>query len=252
MRRALAFAVAMPALPLLAWLVCLGAWLSALLLLAAAAPLLVRRTPRAALAGALLLAGAVAGGVPHREYARCVVALDARVERDGPEALRPPELLAVWGLNAALAAGGLGAGLPEAARETLHMALPGPHVRTFHSDFALRSPRVRGAILTMLQGLPAASPTTLDEHDPARVPLADRVVAWKGYFNERDSPRVALALNPVRISGTAQRGKGGTRLSLVARVDVVYPDHGVTQLPLLGPVPYRLLWSLQQRGWLFP
>jgi hypothetical protein len=72
----------------------------------------------------------------------------------GPAGFSSRDLAAVYGWNLALSAGGFLVGFDEVAWETLSLTRAGPRVRVWESAFALRSPRVRQAVLEMARDLP--------------------------------------------------------------------------------------------------
>ena len=188
--------------------------------------------------------------VPFHEYASQVATLHARVQRDGPDALRERDLLALYGLNGVVGAAGLAVGFPEVARETWALAVLTESDRSHTSDFAMRSPRIRGAVADMVS-------VDLAEPSGDEVGLSPRRLSWGGSYGGSESTRVALALDgPSTLSGTAYRYGERWRLDLVATLRVRYPAGWSQEVGRVGGVPVvvdeGLFWALQQRGWLHP
>lgn len=187
---------------------------------------------RAAVAVAWLVAAGFGWWVPLFEYQDRVDGLAAKLDRGGPEALDARDLSGVWLLNLGMAAGGLLVGFPEVAMETTLLAVPGPEVRRFESDFAMASPRVRAA----------AAGIARDGRS--------REVAFT--YHDHTDARVGLALNVLALEGACEEG----RLALVGRVDVDYPARG--RLPLFVArgraiaIDEALFHALEVRGWMFP
>ena len=154
----------------------------------------------------------------------------------------------VWVLNMGMALSGSVLGLPEVALETAWLALPdGDGVRRLPSDFAMGSPGVRRAIRGQVEALPARP-----DHPRALRPQEVRFP----YDPSRESLRVALALNPVTLSGRAVPAGEGWRLELEARVPVRYPSRYLLVLFELDGrtigIEEGLYGRLQDEGWLFP
>lgn len=207
-----------------------------------------------ALRGVVLAAIGVAllawGHVALREFQDSVDDLSRQIRTQGAESLAFEQRAGIYGLNVVMGIGGFAAGYPEAARETLMLAVSGPAVRHWGSDFALRSPRVCRAIQQMIAEAEAT--------DGDSVQLTERTVSWPQYGFGQDSLRVALALNsPLVLQGTASRVGGRWRLDLVGSARVEYPEKG--RISLLGNVHGReialeegLFHALQDVGWLHP
>jgi len=170
----------------------------------------------------------------------------------GPTGFSPPALAALYGWNLTLAAGGFVVGFDEVARETLALTRAGPRERVWESAFALRSPKVRQAVVEMARDLPR------EARDGARHTLPTRTVAWTEYSTASDSLRVALALNsPLVLSGVAERRNRTWWMDLRARAAIAYPRSALLRIgPVLGSDPLTfdegLFWVLQERGWLHP
>jgi len=201
-----------------------AALVAALLLLTAGAPLLVRDIQRQLDA----LAGRLYGG-----------------------GLRTGDRVRVAGLNLAMGLGGLAVGYREVAAETLWLFFPGEPKRVWHSDFAMGSPRVRRALRELLEEARRRG------EGRTHLQLPPRGIAWSPGDLERDSPRVALALNsPLRLEATAYRQAGGWRLEVRGRVAVRYPRRSRTLLGRLFDqelvIEEGLFADLQHAGWLHP
>lgn len=188
----------------------------------------------------LLLPAAAAWKTPLREYAAATADLGHRRADLGTT-----DLLGIWGLNLLMGAGGHAAGLPEVARETWLLAVPTDQVRVRASDFAMRSPKVRGAVAQMAAQARQRGPG----------PLRPQRITWSSYAT--DSPRVSLALNcPLELRGEAVEVAGVLFLSLTAACHVAYPQRAQLTLGRVDDTVLRvdegLLWELQERGWLHP
>jgi hypothetical protein len=157
----------------------------------------------------------------------------------------------VAALNVAMGLGGLAVGYREVAAETLWMFVPGAPERVWHSDFAMGSPLVRRAVRELLDEARRRG------GGRQRLELGPRSIAWSRRDLERDSRRVALALNsPLRLEATAHRQAEGWRLELRGRAAVRYPRRSRT---LLGRffgqefvIEEGLFAALQDAGWLHP
>jgi hypothetical protein len=190
------------------------------------------------------------GHVALMEFQDSVDGLSHQIRHEGAESLAFEQRAGIYGLNVVMGIGGYAVGYPEAARETLMLAVPGPLVRHWGSEFALRSPRVCDAVQQMIAEAEAT--------DADSVQLTERSVSWPQYGFGQDSLRVALALNcPLVIQGTASRAGGRWRLDLVGSARVEYPDSG--RVSLLGQVHGReialeegMFHALQDVGWLHP
>lgn len=241
--RAVAGAVAGLGAAVVAWALLLGVFvLAAWAAVAAGLALALARAPNrrdAAAAGAWVVIGAVLVPLVVWEAAGRLDALAAKKERDGPEAFDRRDLAAIWGLNLGMAAGGFAVGFPEVACETLLLATPGPEVRDFHGDFAMRSPRVRRAVAAMAADVRAG-------RAPAR-----RRVDWPSYAEPDESLRVALALNaPLYLDGAVT---DDGRLAVLGSAEIAYPRRARLRFGrLLGRelvLDEGLFWVLQERGW---
>ncbi|HUB08749.1 MAG TPA: hypothetical protein VMB50_17205 [Myxococcales bacterium] len=235
------------------WLCVFGTPLLASAALVSAALLLpLRRCRRARFAAlGLGLAGSVAFASSfERDLGTRLLEL---ARRKDAATLTFRDRLGLYGLNAVMGAGGWLAGFPEVAGETLALAWPGPPVRTWSSDFAMGSPRVRSALGKALAALPPSPEGT-------EVELATLRIAWPTYSRDEDSMRVALALNsPFFLGGRARRtGQGrGWVVDLTGTAVVAYPHRFFLPLGVLPDgqpwgLDEGLFWALQRAGWLHP
>lgn len=245
-------------LPLAAWLFILGMPQSGVFVsLAALTPLMARLRPSLASRGRMLLIPALLVSaflfwkIPAREFQGALQHLRNKKEQAGPSSFSTRDKLGVYGLNVIMALGGFVAGFPEVAQETLSLCLQGPSTRTWHSDFAMRSPKVRAKIRQLIEF--ADNQGSVEQ--PLTLPTAS--IAWRSYSMSSDSARVALALNsPLVLGGTAHREGAHWRLELVGRARAEYPRRSL--LPLFSLEGERveldegLFWVLQENGWLHP
>ncbi len=179
--------------------------------------------------------------------------LDAMAERLAANGWRlsTPERVRVATLNLAMGLGGYALGYPEVASETLWMFVPGPRVREWRSDFAMESPLVRQNVRELLE--------EARRHGRAEGPvkLSRRRVLWTKRHLERDSRRVALALNsPLFLDAVAYPEGEGWRLEIQGRAAVRYPHRNRVPLGRLFGQPLvieeGLFAALQEAGWLHP
>jgi hypothetical protein len=250
--RCLAGIGALAAAWIAATLALLGAWWGAGLAAVAAAAVLPWpgklgwRRPwlvRPAVLATVVLVGLSAYGWFVAELQRGFDGVAGRLRTTGVDSasLRDEVATAAVGLTMA----GLAAPVfPEVAREQLLLYVPGPAVRTWSSDFAMASPQVRRVVNEYRHAVQAA------DRDSIRLP--QRLV----HFRFERTPRVALALNPARISATGRRRDDGWLLDLAAEVAVKYSATARVPVPVgLGQtvvIPELVFWHLQERGWLHP
>ncbi|MEL6349618.1 MAG: hypothetical protein AAFV53_41325 [Myxococcota bacterium] len=154
----------------------------------------------------------------------------------------------VWILNCGMAIGGASLGLFEIAMETTLLAVPGSKVRTFRSDFPTRSRKIRGVVSRWKRSLPRTPTRTIQ--------LPKRRVSWAYRWHDWEENRVALALNPPTLHGTATPVGGRWRLDVCAHVTVNYaPDYALLLFSVDGRdvvIEEGLFFRLGQEGWLFP
>jgi hypothetical protein len=233
------------------WLCVFGTPLLASTALASAALLLpLRRFRRARLVGLGLGLAASLAFVSSFERELGTRLLELARRKDAAT-LTFRDRLGVYGLNAVMGAGGWLAGFPEVAAETLALAWPGAPARSWSSDFAMGSPRVRAVVREALSALPAAPNGT-------EVDLPARRVSWPSYGHDEDSMRVALALNsPFWLRGHARRTGATWTIQLAGTAAVAYPRRFLLPLGVLRDgqpwgLDEGLFWDLQQAGWLHP
>ncbi|MFL5348038.1 MAG: hypothetical protein ACJ8AT_24875 [Hyalangium sp.] len=154
-------------------------------------------------------------------------------------------------LNLAMGLEGYALGYPEVASETLWMFIPGPQEREWRGDFAMESPLVRQNVRAMLE--------EARRHGKAKGPvtLSRRSVRWTKRDLERDSLRVALALNsPLYLDAVAYPEGKGWRLELQGRAAARYPARNRIALGRwFGQwlvIEEGLFAALQDAGWLHP
>lgn len=162
-----------------------------------------------------------------------------------------PERVQAATLNLAMGLGGYAVGYPEVASETLWMFVPGSPVREWRSDFAMESPLVRQHVRELLEEARRQGSAG------APVRLSRRRVVWTKRNLERDSLRVALALNsPLYLEAVAYPQGKGWRLELQGRATVRYPSRNRVPLGQLFGRPIvieeGLFAALQDAGWLHP
>lgn len=199
---------------------------------------------------AVTVATAFAWHIPFHEYADRLQSLSRSAGAD-PQRLSTRDLASIWTLHATMAVGGWLAGFPEAAGETAGLVFRGPRERVRRSDFAMRSPTVRRAVARAV----AAAITAAKAARAAESTIPPQRIAF-AYDPSRESMRVALALNPVILSGQVVSDGRGWRADLQATVRVAYPRSAVLHLwDVRGRsivVDEGLFWALQERGWLHP
>lgn len=171
------------------------------------------------------------------EYALRVRELGAR-----RPSLSARDKAGIWLLNVGMAGGGVLAGFPEVALETLLLAVPDADgVRTFPSAFPAGSTKV-AAVLSEWRRACAGGRRTFG---PRKV--------WLGYHGGHDQWRRALALDPPTISATADEA---CALSVTVSVPIDYPDRAFLVLVSTpwGPlgIDEGLYDALEDDGWLFP
>jgi hypothetical protein len=163
------------------WLYALAMpWTASILLLLAVPVLLgrvcsVRTRVRVLLAAAIVLAAVLGWRSSIREFESSLERLRELKGAAGPAGFRGSDRLAVYGLNLAMGLGGYVAGFPEVSKETLLLCVRDGAVRTWRSDFAMRSPRVRREVRRfseLAQAGGASAPT-------ARLPTTR--ITWTRY-----------------------------------------------------------------------
>ncbi len=201
----------------------------------------------------VVLALGLAWRTPVREVNRSIARLAAIPRTEGaPARFTLADKLGIYGLNLAMAGAGM-ALYPEAARETLLLAVPvgsGEPRRVFKSDFPLRSARISALVRSFELELRNS------RQRPAA--LSRERVAWRPgsvAFSPWDpESRAMLALNPCEVSATARRAGAQWILEVAVEVHVAYPRHARTCV-LREPelcVEEGLFWVLQEAHWLHP
>jgi hypothetical protein len=190
---------------------------------------------------AIVLGVLLAGPILHATQ-RASDALTAQLRRSGPGSLGPIEvsgLCALWtfvGLVTMPIA-------PEFSIEHFLMAIPSEGVRTVNSDFPMKAHAVEARVRAMAQRLGARTEAVFP---------AERI----SFDYARDPLRVALALNPVRVSAVTRLREGRRVLEVEGRVEARYPESSPTRLPAVAGVEFvleeGLFWALQERGLLHP
>ena len=173
--------------------------------------------------------------------------LSEKLASEGIDGFGLTDKFAIYGAHAFMGLGGLVTGFPEVAVETLSMLIPGPSIRSWSSDFAMESSRIRKP-LKRLVSLLEQLPSQTNEYS-----LKKERIAWSKYGSDR---RVAFALNPFDLSATANRIEGRWKIVCKANVDIKYPPRAwVLLFSYAGrDIHFEegLLWVLQESGWIFP
>lgn len=208
--------IALAVLALLLFVIGLGVTPAGLLLEAALlAPWRARAAAlgraRIAMGACVLALGLAFPGYPFVEGARRIEELSAKLP-GGPGAFTSRELASIYALNVTMALGGVLVGAPEAAEETLLLAVPGPPERVFHSDMPMRSWKVRRAVAAMLREAESGAPGQA---------LGPRRVAWR--YSPSESLRAALALNALTLRAAVVEPGRRARIELEGTVAVRYP-----------------------------
>ena len=190
--------------------------------------------------------------VPFHEFGHRVTELDKKIRTHGAAGFSTSDKVAVYGLNIVMAGGGYVAGFPEVATETLLLTVPNNGEMTLNSDFAMRSPKVRRALVSMSRGLDSLPPSVKEAN------LGTKTIYWASDKDIwTDSVRVGLATNPLKINVKARRVGNTWALDCVGQVSVKYPRGGkVVLIPNIKGkdlvMSEGLYWVLQENGWLFP
>jgi len=234
--------------------------LLAILFAAATLPLLLLRSHLVrgayftlALIPLFVLTTVLAWNVPFNEFGDRVIELDNKIRKSGSSSFTLQDKVAIYGLNIVMAGGGYIVGFPEVATETLLLTIPGKQTIEMHSDFAMRSPKVKRAILSMSRSLDSV-PESVNH-----VNLGTKKIYWASDKDIwEDSVRVGLATNPLTLKVSAERGGNDDwTLNCTGIVSVKYPRGGrVVLVPNIRGkdlvMSEGLFWALQQEGWLFP
>ena len=238
------------------WAATFRLWIAAVLALAfalACVPVLWRNkwvwVGRGVAVGALIALSVVGVKPGARQLGRQLEQLAGQYERGGASALSTRDRAGLWGLHVVMAAGGYAWGLPEVSREAWRLNLPGRKTRVWFSDFPMRSPRVRAALLEIVD----------DEIIRSQETSHSTQVTWPDYKEtaRTDSLRVALALNcPLVLDVEAIPHGPEHALNVVARCQVSYPRRGPIPIAVIDGQPIvleeGLFHALEETGWMFP
>jgi hypothetical protein len=173
--------------------------------------------------------------------------LSDKLVTEGISGFGVSDKIAIYGAHVFMGMGGLITGYPEIAKETLSMIIPGAGDRSWSSDFAMESPRIRKPLKIMVAQLQQL-PMQTNEYS-----LKKKRIAWTRYDSDE---RVGWALNPVRLEAVANRKEGLWRINCTATVDIRYPKKNWLLLFSYAGRDIHfeegLLWVLQKSGWIFP
>lgn len=139
---------------------------------------------------------------------------------------------------------------PEVSRETLMLVFPSHEsgIRTFKSDFALKSQKIKNVIKNFRNDLIfRQSENELNARKRISWTVSDYTLGSK-------EARYALALNPSNVSLQALKKDSFWIINVSIKVKISYPQSCYVTLlskPALK-VEEGLFWVLQQEGWLFP
>jgi hypothetical protein len=173
--------------------------------------------------------------------------LSKKLVSEGIDGFGLGDKIGIYGAHAFMGLGGLIFGYPEVAVETLSMVIPGGRARSWSSDFAMESPRIRRPLKRMIVQLEQLS-LQINEHT-----LKTKRIAWAQYGSDT---RVGFALNPFHLKAIAKRIEDRWQIKCTATVDMRYPPR--TWLLLFSyagrDIHFEegLLWVLQESGWIFP
>ena len=173
--------------------------------------------------------------------------LSKKLASEGIDGFGLGDKIAIYGAHAFMGLGGLIFGYPEVAIETLSMVIPGGRARSWSSDFAMESPRIRKPLKRMVVQLEQL-PLKINEHT-----LKTKRIAWAQYGSDT---RVGFALNPFHLKAIAKRIEDRWQIKCTATVDMRYPPR--TWILLFSyagrDIHFEegLLWMLQESGWIFP
>ena len=173
--------------------------------------------------------------------------LSKKLVSEGIDGFGLGDKIGIYGAHAFMGLGGLIFGYPEVAVETLSMVIPGGRARSWSSDFAMESPRIRRPLKRMIVQLEQL-PLQINEHT-----LKTKRIAWAQYGSDT---RVGFALNPFHLKAIAKRIEDRWQIKCTATVDMRYPPR--TWLLLFSyagrDIHFEegLLWVLQESGWIFP
>jgi hypothetical protein len=136
---------------------------------------------------------------------------------------------------------------PEVAKEQFLFHFPGPPERIWYSDFAMGSELISEPVYDFLRSLPN------DAAEGTQRFMEDIFVLFT--YGQKDQ-RVALALHPCHLSGTAVRVAGEWKGSFQAQIPISYfPQDRVLLFTLLDTAVWfeeGLFYAMQNAGWCFP
>jgi hypothetical protein len=156
--------------------------------------------------------------------------------------------LGIYGLNVIMGAVAYPF-YPETSKETLMMVFKSPpnSKRTFESDFALGSARVRNVLEGFLENLE----TNHEEKEQFKKQISWPIEEYR--FGNKEA-RYALALNPADISILAMKQNSSWVIEVRLQVRCEYPKNSYVTLISKPELKMEegLFWVLQQSGWLHP
>ncbi len=204
------------------------------------------RLVRISLLVAVVTFGLLSRKVVLREVQSSLDRMSVRLNRTGERGLSVGNRLALYGFSLAMGYAGRLV-YPEAAREHLYLHQRGPRIRRFDSSFPMQAPSVRDHVRDYAFRLTKAQP----RRDRISLPEERHAFTYG-----KDPWRVALALNPIAMSGEAARENGEWVLHLVGRVPVSYPKSSRVTIPVprVGELAVEegLFHALQEAGMLHP
>jgi hypothetical protein len=182
--------------------------------------------------------------------ARIAQLADKHYRHLSPDAFSTREKFGIWGLN--FYQGLLGAVVyPEAATETLLLALPSPvgGVREWDSEFPLGSKRVQQQLKSITAELTRRPGTHVREYGP-------RPISWNSrhYVLGDSESRYALALNDAQLWVSAKPLETTWELTVTVECSIAYPCSSricLLQEPRLE-IEEGLYWLLQECDMLHP
>ena len=98
--------------------------------------------------------------------------LSEKLASEGINGFGLTDKVEIYGAHAFMGLGGLVTGYPEVALETLSMLIPSPSIRSWYSDFAMESPRIRKPLKRLVYLLEQL-PTQTNEYS-----LKQERIAW--------------------------------------------------------------------------
>lgn len=185
--------------------------------------------------------------LPVREVQSRFNRLAHEVRTDGPASLSFIDKLTVYHTNIIMSLSGRLLGFPEYSRQSWRLCTGGGAQHSWHSDFALKSPKVAGVFRNWTVLLER------QRRDVSYVSLPARFISWQ---NTQEDRRVALALNPVRLEAKACPVGQRWRFDCRATTRMKYGKSGARVIISVADrqlmLPEAPFWALQQAGWLKP